>query len=69
MTKLITRVKDYSDKKRLEKLGLNIKLKRRMGGNLTETFKIINGISNDGGYFFNISCWTGKLLSRRISKN
>ena len=36
---------------------------------LIKTFKIINGISNYGGHFFNISPQTEKLLSRQISKS
>ena len=43
-------------------------LKRRMKSDLIETFKIINGISNYGRHFFNISPQTGNLLSRQISK-
>ena len=35
---------------------------------LIETFKIINGISNYGRHFFNISPRTGNFLSRQISK-
>ena len=38
-----------------------------MSGDLTETFKIINRISNYGRHFFNIF-QTGNLLSRKISK-
>ena len=34
----------------------------------TMTFKIINGISNNGRHFFNIPTWTVNLLSRQISK-
>ena len=40
-----------------------------MRGDLIETFNIINGISNYGRYFFNISLWTRNLLSRQISKS
>ena len=39
-----------------------------MRGDPIETFKIINGISNYGRHFFNISLLTGNLLSRQISK-
>ena len=40
-----------------------------MKGDLIETFKIIKGISNYGGYFFlDISPQTGNLLSMQISK-
>ena len=67
MTKLIKRVKDYSYRERLEKLQLTILLKK-LKGDLTETFKIIDGISIYGKHFFSISPWTGNLLSRQISK-
>ena len=53
---------------RLEKLGLTTLLKRRMGSDLIETFKISYGISNYDRYFFNISPQTGNLLSRQILK-
>ena len=39
-----------------------------MRGDLIETFKIINGISNYGRHFFNISPRTGNVLSGEISK-
>ena len=39
-----------------------------MRGDLNETFKIINGISNCGRHFFYIFPWTENLLSRQISK-
>ena len=39
-----------------------------MRGDLIETFKIINGISNYGRHFLNISPQTGNLLSRHISR-
>ena len=55
----IQRVKDYSYRERLEKLGLTTLLERRMRSDLIETFKIINGISNYGRYLFNISPKTG----------
>ena len=51
MTKLIKRVKDSSHKEREEKSGLTTLLDRRLRGDLTETFKIIDGISNYGRYF------------------
>ena len=43
-------------------------LKRKRRGDLIETLKIINGISNYGWHFFNISTQTGNLLSRQIWK-
>ena len=52
----------------LEKLRLMTFLERRMRDDLIKTFKIINGISNYGRQFFNISPQTGKLLSKQISK-
>ena len=52
----------------MEKLGSTTLLERRMRDDLTETFKIINGISNYGRHFFNISPQTWNLLSRQISK-
>ena len=68
-TQLIKRVKDYSYRERLEKIGLTTLLEKKVGrGDLTETFKIINGISNYGRHFFNISPWTGNLLSLQIFK-
>ena len=39
-----------------------------MNGDLIETLKIINGISNYVRHFFNISPQIGNLLSRQISK-
>ena len=55
VTKLIKRVKDYSYIERLEKLGLTTFLERRMGSDLIDTFKIINGISNYQRNFSNFS--------------
>ena len=39
-------------------------LERRMRGDLIKSFKMINGISYYGRYYFNISPETGNLLSR-----
>ena len=50
-----------------EKLELSTLLEKRMRGNLIETFKIINGISNYGRIVY-ISPWTRNLLSRQIPK-
>ena len=44
------RVKDYSYRERLEKLGLTTLLER-MKSDLNEIFKIINEISNNGRHF------------------
>ena len=49
---------------RLEKLGLTTLPKRRMRGDLIETFKRIIGTLNYGRYFFSISSQTANLLSR-----
>ena len=49
VTKIIKWVKDYKEK--LEQWGLTTLLERRMRSNLTETLKIINGISNYGRDF------------------
>ena len=43
-------------------------LEKRKRGSQIETFRRINGISNYGRHFFNISPRTGNLLSREISK-
>ena len=66
MIKIIKRIKDFSYRERIEKFGLTILLEWRMKWDLIGTFKMINGISNYGRYFFNISLWTGNLL--QISK-
>ena len=73
MTKIIKKLKDYSYKERLKKLGLTTLLERRMRDDLIEAFNIINGILNYGNFFFfffffNISPWTGNLTSMQISK-
>ena len=43
-------------------------IRKKMRGDPIEAFKIINGICNYGRHFYNISPWTGNLLSRQISK-
>ena len=48
VTKLIKRVKYYSYRERLEKLGSTTLLERRMRGDLIDIFNIINGISIHG---------------------
>ena len=68
MTKIIKWIKDYSYKERLKKLGLTTILERRIRDYLNKTFKMINGISNYDRHFFNISSWTGNLLSWQVSK-
>ena len=65
---MIKQSKDYTYRERLEKLGLIILLERKTRGDLMETFKVVNGISNYGRHFFNISPRTGNLLSRQILK-
>ena len=47
-------------------IGLTTFLEERMKGYLSKTLWIVNGISNNGRYFFFISFWN--LLSRQISK-
>ena len=61
------KVKYYSHRERLEKLGLTTLQERRMRGDLIEAFKIINEISNYNRHFFNISLRTGNIMSRQIS--
>ena len=61
MTKIIKRVKYFSYRERLEKLGLIPLLERRMRRNLIETFKTVDEISNYSRHFFDISCWTGNF--------
>ena len=55
-------------RERIEKLVSTAELERRMKGDLIETFRIINGISNYDRHFFNISLRSGNLLSEQISK-
>ena len=69
MTKIIKRVKDYTYRERLKKIGLSTLLERRIRGNRIETFKIINGISNHVRHYLNISPSIGNLLSKQILKN
>ena len=49
---------------RLQSLGLTTLLERRARGDLIETFKILNGISNYGQNFFRTSRSGKKLISR-----
>ena len=66
--KIVKWLKDFCYKEWFKKLWLTTLLERRIRGDLIETFKIINGISNYGRYFFNFSPQTGNLLWRQISK-
>ena len=43
--------------------------RKEMRGDLNETFKMIDGISTNGWFFFNISPRNGNIQSRQISKN
>ena len=65
VTKIIKRVNDYSYRKILEKFWLAFSIERTKSGDLTETFKIINGISYYGKHIFNISHRTRNLLPRQ----
>ena len=64
MTKIIKTVKYYSNRKRLVKLGWTNLQERRMRDDVIETFKIINGINNNGRHCFNISPQIENLLLR-----
>ena len=64
LTKIIKGVKDFSYRKRLEKIGLTRLLERKVKGDLIETLKIVDGVFNYGGQFFTISLQTVNLLSR-----
>jgi hypothetical protein len=68
ITRVITGLQDLSYKQRLESLGLTTLLERRMRGDFIETFKILNGFTNYGTEFFNVSPRTGNLVAREISK-
>ena len=67
-TRLINGMNDFSYEDRLKKLNLTTLLERRMRGDLIETFKILNGFSDSGRSFFNLSSRTGNLVSRGIKK-
>ena len=68
VTEIIKRVKDCSYRERLEESGLTTLLERRMRCDRLEIFEMINGISNYGRHFFDISPQTGNLLSKQILK-
>lgn len=63
-TRLIDGIGLLPYKSRLEKLGLTTLLERRARGDLIETFKIVNGLSNYGKKLFKISRSGDKLISR-----
>ena len=63
-TRLIDNIGLLPYKSRLEKLGLTTLLERRARGDLIETFKIVNKISNYGEKLFRFSRSGDKLLSR-----
>ena len=71
MTKLIKRVKDYSHRERLEKLGLTILLDWRMKGNLIETFKIMEFLIVVDEKLFATAelCDIIELLRQKLMKN
>ena len=62
-TRVIDGTSDLNYKQRLQKLGMTTLLERRMRGDLIECFKILNGISNYGRPFFNVSNRTNNLVS------
>ena len=62
VTKIIVGCEDLSYRERLEKLKLTTLLERRMRGDLIETFKILNGLTDYGESWFNVSERTGKLV-------
>jgi hypothetical protein len=63
-TRLIDNIGLLPYSARLEKLGLTTLLERRARGDLIETFKIVNGISNYGKHLFKFSRSGNKLISR-----
>jgi hypothetical protein len=63
-TRLIDGIGLLPYKTRLEKLGLTTLLERRTRGDLIETFKIINGISDYGQHLFKVSRSGTNLISR-----
>lgn len=63
-TRLIDGIGLLPYKARLSKLGLTTLLERRARGDLIETFKIINGISDYGQGLFKLSRSGAKLISR-----
>jgi hypothetical protein len=63
-TRCINGMTNFSYRERLTKLNMTTLLERRMRGDLIETFKILNGFSNYGSQFFNLSDRTQNLLYR-----
>ena len=63
-TRLINGIGLLPYKTRLEKLGLTTLLERRARGDLIETFKIVNGISDYGQHLFKISRSGTNVISR-----
>ena len=63
-TRCINGMTNFSYRQRLTKLNMTTLLERRMRGDLIETFKILNGFSNYGSQFFNLSDRTQNLLYR-----
>ena len=63
------RVNTNSYRERLEKLGLTILLERRIRDDLIETFKIIHGISNYGGHFFQYFSSNWEFTTKADFKN
>ena len=64
-TRVIDGMSGLNYESRLKSLGMTTLLERRMRGDLIETFKILNGFSNYGKEFFNLSERTGNLVSRQ----
>ena len=63
-TRLIDNIGLLPYKSRLEKLGLTTLIERRARGDLIETYKIVNGISDYGENLFRFSRSGDKLVSR-----
>ena len=63
-TRLIDNIGLLPYKVRLEKLGLTTLLERRARGDLIETFKIVNGLSDYGSNLFKFSRSGANLISK-----
>ena len=63
-TRMVEGMDSLPYEERLKKLGMTTLLERRMRGDLIETFKILNGYTNYGSDFFNLSKRTGNLVAR-----
>lgn len=68
-TRLIDGIGLLTYENRLSSLGLTTLLERRSRGDLIETFKIVNGISNYGTNLFKMSRSGKKLISRPGDEN